>query len=261
MDGTILTGVLASAAAGAATGVGALPMLAFGRPSDRLGDTLLGFAAGVMLAASFFSLILPGIDEAAALVGEGAPAVGVVIAGILLGAAALWAMNRYVPHEHFVTGCDSDPEVTARIRRIWLFVLAITIHNVPEGLAVGVGFGGQDAAHGWTLATAIGLQNMPEGLAVATALAGLGYGRLASVGIALGTGMVEPLGALLGVGAVTLSGSLLPVALGFAAGAMLFVISNEIIPETHRKGHEQLATSGLMVGLVVMMFLDVTFAA
>lgn len=257
MDGTIVIGTLGSLAAGAATGLGAVPILLFRSISDALQDTMLGFAAGVMLAASFFSLIIPGIAEAEGLVGPGAPAVGVVIAGILAGAGGLWALNRYAPHEHFVIG-RTDHSQISKIRRIWLFVIAITIHNFPEGLAVGVGFGAHDTSSGWALALAIGLQNMPEGLAVAVALSSLGYRRIVSFGLALLTGLVEPVGGFIGVSVVTVSQTLLPIGLGFAAGAMLFVISSEIIPETHRKGHEQLATSGLMIGLVVMMFLDVT---
>lgn len=256
MSDTFLIGSLGSLAAGAATGLGTLPILVFGNPSERTGDTMLGFAAGVMLAASFFSLIIPGIDEAAKLVGIGAPSVMVVIAGILAGAGTLWAVNRFVPHEHLVTG-PAGPHA-AHIRRIWLFVLAITIHNFPEGLSVGVSFGGDDLSRGWTVAAAIGLQNIPEGLAVAAAVAQLGHSRLHACFLGLASGLVEPIGGMIGAGAVTLARPLLPWGLGFAAGAMIFVISSEIIPETHRKGHEQFATGGLMIGLVVMMFLDVT---
>ncbi|HSK39131.1 MAG TPA: ZIP family metal transporter [Arenibaculum sp.] len=252
----VMTGFAASFAAGAATGVGALPMLAIKRLSPRVEDALLGFAAGVMLAASFFSLIIPGLEHARTDTGSETGAAAVVITAILLGAACLWLVNRYAPHEHFTKG----PEGTsgAKIRRIWLFVIAMTLHNFPEGLAVGVGFGTGDPASGIPLAIAIGLQNMPEGLAVAASLVSLHYSRLSAVLIALATGLVEPVGGLFGVVAVSISQPLLPWGLGFAAGAMLFVISNEIIPETHRKGHENLATPGLMIGLALMMFLDVT---
>ncbi|MGQ9365712.1 ZIP family metal transporter [Azospirillum sp. ST 5-10] len=252
---TVWMGLAGSAAAGAATGLGALPVLVIRDLSQRLQDTLLGFAAGVMLAASFFSLIVPGLDAAREQGFGGSAAAGIVIAAILMGALALGLINRYAPHEHFVSGPNGH--ATARVRRIWLFVVAITLHNFPEGLAVGVGYGGGEQ-EGHALALAIGLQNMPEGLAVATSLASLGYGRLVAVGLALATGLVEPFGGLLGAGVVSVSQPLLPWGLGFAAGAMLFVISNEIIPETHRKGHESLATSGLMVGLALMMFLDVS---
>ncbi len=252
---TILLGTLASLAAGLATAVGALPVLFVRRLSERTQDVLLGFAAGVMLAASFFSLIIPGLDVAQQQGASKLGAVTTVIAGILLGAGILWALNRFVPHEHFVLGREGPS--TERVRRIWLFVLAITLHNFPEGLAVGVSFGGDDAGRGLAVATGIGLQNMPEGLAVAVALLGLHYTKGQAFLVALLTGLVEPIGGLIGVAAVTVAQSLLPWGLAFAAGAMIFVISDEIIPETHRRGFENHGTAGLMVGLVVMMFLDV----
>jgi len=252
----VLVGFLASLAAGLCTALGAAPMLVLRGLSDRLENTLLGFAAGVMLAASFFSLIIPGLEAVQQDGSSSFRAALIVITALLLGAAVLFLVNRYTPHEHFVLG--RQRAFTGKLRRIWLFVFAITLHNLPEGLAVGVGFGGDDPASGVTLAIAIGLQNMPEGLAVAASLMALGYTRLQAVGVALLSGLVEPLGGLLGAGVVSLSQPLLPWALGFAAGAMLFVVSNEIIPETHRKGHESMATAGVMVGLAVMMFLDVS---
>jgi ZIP family zinc transporter len=251
----IVLGTLASLAAGAASGVGALPILMIRQMSDRTQDILLGFAAGVMLAASFFSLIIPGL-EAAQDQGAGAfAAVIVVSTGVLLGALCLWLIHRYAPHEHFIAG-QEGPHVE-KLRRIWLFVIAITLHNFPEGLAVGVGFGGGDIGNGMALAIGIGLQNMPEGLAVALALLTLNYTKSRALFVALLTGLVEPVGGLLGIGAVTVALSLLPWGLGFAAGAMIFVISDEIIPETHRRGLETYGTVGLMIGLVVMMMLDV----
>lgn len=256
-DSPVLLGLAASAAAGLATGVGALPMLVLRRLSDRLQDTLLGFAAGVMLAASFFSLILPGLEHLQANGDSKSAAAGVIVGAVLLGALALHLLNRTLPHEHFIGGTD-DRHRAARLRRIWLFVLAITLHNFPEGLAVGVGFGAGDVASGRAIALGIGLQNMPEGLAVAASLVGLDYRRRVAVGVATLTGLVEPLGGLLGAAAVGVAEPVLPWGLGFAAGAMLFVVSHEIIPETHRKGHETMATTGLMVGLSLMMFLDVT---
>lgn len=251
----VLLGFLASLAAGLMTAVGAVPAL-FGRePNDRARDALLGFAAGVMLSASFFSLIVPSLEEAKALFGGGA--IPPLIAGvsILAGAAAIAGLNGAMPHEHFVTGRDHAS--AASLRRIWLFVIAIALHNFPEGLAVGVGFAGGEPVDGVPLAIGIGLQNAPEGLAVAVALIGEGYGRARAFAIAAATGLVEPLGGALGAGVVSLSEPLLPYGLAFAAGAMLFVISHEIIPETHRRGHQASATVGLMIGLTAMMFLDV----
>jgi zinc transporter, ZIP family len=251
----VLLGGFVSLLAGLASGLGALPIYLMRRISEEAQDVLLGFAAGVMLAASFFSLIIPGLEVARGQgVGE-VGAVSIVGCGVLLGAAGLWLIHRYTPHEHFVLGREGPPSV--RLRRIWLFIVAITLHNVPEGIAVGVGFGTGDPARGLPLAIGIGLQNMPEGLAVAVALLTLNYTKAQAVLVALLTGLVEPVGGLAGAGAVTIAEFLLPLGLAIAAGAMIFVISDEIIPETHRRGMENHGTAGLMIGLVLMMFLDV----
>ncbi len=248
-------GFLASLGAGLMTAVGALPVL-FGRSiSRRASDTLLGFAAGVMISASFFSLIIPGIEAAEAHYGSIVAAAFVAAGGIALGAIAVALMNETLPHEHFVEGPEgADP---GALSKIWLFVIAITIHNFPEGMAVGVGFGGGNVTNGLSLAIGIGLQNAPEGLAVAVALRGLGYSKGRSFLIAMLTGLIEPLGGLIGAAAVTLAEVMLPWGLAFAAGAMLYIISHEIIPETHRHGHQNRATAGLIFGLILMMLLDV----
>jgi ZIP family zinc transporter len=248
----ILIGAGASFAAGLLTGAGALPVFIVRRISESTQDAMLGFAAGVMMAASVFSLILPALEEARLDLANETAATLVVIAGILFGGAVLWLINERVPHEHFILGHEGPP--TERLRRIWLFVIAITLHNFPEGLAVGVGFGTGDFGSATALAIGIGLQNIPEGLAVAVALLTLDYSALA---VATATGLVEPVGGLIGVVAVTVAEALLPWGLAFAAGAMIFVISDEIIPETHRRDHQNQATFGLMIGFVLMMFLDV----
>ena len=256
-DSLIGIGFLASLAAGAATGVGALPvLLPVIRISPRIQDVMLGFAAGVMLAASAFSLIVPGLEDAAADYGSRLSAALVVGLGIMLGAIALWLINECVPHEHFILGREGMRSPS--LRRIWLFVIAITLHNFPEGLAVGVGYGTGDLGKASALAIGIGLQNLPEGLAVALALTSEDYSRGQAFVVALLTGMVEPVGGLIGVTAVTIAEPLLPWGLAFAAGAMIFVISGEIIPETHRKGFKIEGTFGLMIGFVVMMVLDTT---
>lgn len=232
-----------------------MPVL-FGRIPSRAGrDLSLGFAAGVMLSASFFSLIIPALDAAEPRFESAAAPAAIVCVAILLGMGAVALMNEKLPHEHFRTGREG-PEV-ASLRRVWLFIIAVTIHNFPEGLAVGVGFGADGLSGGLPLAIGIGLQNVPEGLAVAVSLLGEGYSRGRAWGIAALTGLVEPVGGLLGAGVITLSQPLLPWGLAFAAGAMLYVISHEIIPETHRSGHQKKATLGLSVGLVLMLFLDV----
>ena len=251
----VMLGFLGSLAAGSLTAIGAVPVL-FGRlPSRATRDMALGFAAGVMLAASFFSLIIPALDAAEPMFENGAMPAAIVCVSILLGMGAVALMNERLPHEHFASGREG-PEA-ASLRRVWLFVIAITIHNFPEGLAVGVGFGADGLSGGLPLAIGIGLQNAPEGLAVAISLLGEGYPKARAWGIAALTGMVEPVGGLIGAGIITLSQPLLPWGLAFAAGAMLYVISHEIIPETHRSGHQNRATLGLAVGLVLMLFLDV----
>lgn len=251
----IALGFLGSLIAGLMTAVGAIPVL-FGRiPSRGTRDLSLGFAAGVMLAASFFSLIIPALDAAAPRFDNGAAPAAIVCVAILLGMGAVALMNEKLPHEHFKMGREGPAAVS--LRRVWLFIIAITIHNFPEGLAVGVGFGAHGLKEGLPLALGIGLQNLPEGLAVAVALLGEGYAKWRAWGIAALTGLVEPVGGLIGAGVITLSEPLLPWGLAFAAGAMLYVISHEIIPETHRNGHQNKATLGLSIGLVIMLFLDV----
>jgi ZIP family zinc transporter len=241
-------GFTASLIAGLATGAGALPVFFTKRVSDRILDTMLGFAAGVMLAATSFSLIVPAIDLGG---------IWVTILGLVFGAVCLHLADRFIPHLHFISGPEGP---SSRLARIWLFILAITIHNFPEGLAVGVSFGGGDVNSGMIIAAAIGLQNMPEGLAVALPLIRERYTRGKSLWYATLTGLVEPVGGFLGVAIVSISQPLLPWGLAFAAGAMLFVVSDEIIPESHRKGFEREATFGLIVGFIVMMFLDTFFA-
>lgn len=248
------TAALASLAAGAATGLGALPVIALVGIGGRTQAALLGFGAGVMLAASVFSLVVPALEAA----GGGAWAAAVASAGMLLGAGGLWSSHRWLPHEHFVKGREGADAV--RLRRVWLFVLAITLHNFPEGLAVGVGFGARAVADPWTLTLGIGLQNVPEGLVVAAALRGEGYGRGQAALTSLCSGLVEPLGAVLGAAALALATPLLPWGLAAAAGAMLWVVSDEIIPESHRLGTEQEGTAGLLLGFVLMMTLDVGLA-
>jgi len=243
----IWLGSVASLAAGLATGAGALPVLFTKKISDKLLDVMLGFSAGVMLAATAFSLIIPAIDLSSAWIAA---------IGIILGAVVLYLIDRFIPHFHPALGPEGPP---SRLARVWLLVLAITIHNFPEGLAVGVSFGSGDVAAGFVIAMAIGLQNMPEGLAVALPLLREGYSRSRSLWYGTLTGLVEPVGGLLGVALVTIFHPILPWALAFAAGAMLFVVSDEMIPESHRKGFEKEATFGFMVGFVIMMLLDSLF--
>lgn len=239
-----------------ATALGTLPILFSKNLSDKITDSMLGFGAGVMLAASVFSLILPGMD-ALRESGAGIWGTSLTIGGaILLGALLLMVMEYLLPHEHVFLGSDHNHEKAKLIRRTWLFVFAISLHNLPEGLAIGVGFAGVGNTAGSALATGIAIQDIPEGLVVALALLNAGYKRKTCVLIGIASGFVEPIGAVLGASIINLSAQLLPWGLGFAAGAMLFVISHEVIPESHRKGHESYATGGLMIGFVLMMVLD-----
>lgn len=247
----VVIGFIASILAGLATGVGALPALFFKNISNNLFNSMLGAAAGVMLAATAFSLLVPGIGFGNDIwPGKG---IYIISMGMLVGAAFLHFADKQLPHVHFDS--ISDTQLNS-LKKIWLFVIAITIHNFPEGMSVGVSFGSGELKDGLVLTIAIALQNIPEGLAVALPLVGLGYNKWRAVGIATLTGLVEPVGGLLGITMVTIFKPILPIAMGFAAGAMLFVISEEIIPETHSGGRSRYATFALMIGFIIMMVLD-----
>lgn len=246
--------LLGGSAGFVATAAGALLAVGLGRISQRRQDCMLGFAAGMMLAASSFSLILPGLDAGRELLASGPAAALVVASGLALGVLLMLGLDYFTPHEHASTGpCGPDCE---RLNRVWLFVLAIALHNLPEGMAIGVGFSNGDLGVGLPLATAIAIQDIPEGLAVALALRSAGLTPGFSVLVAAASGLMEPLGALVGLGLSSGFALAYPVGLGLAAGAMIFVVSHEVIPETHRNGHQTQASLGLMVGFAVMMFLD-----
>jgi len=246
-----------SALAGLATGLGALPILLIRRLTFLLQDAALGFSAGIMLSAAFFSLIIPGLDQAEAAGASRMESALIMAAALALGAALISLLDRLAPQDGWFPA--SAGETDGRTRRVWLFVAAIALHNLPEGLAVGVSFGSGDLSRGMATAIGIGLQNMPEGFAVAVSLAALGYKRWQSFAVALATGLVEPVCGFLGILGVSLSLSILPWGLGLAAGAMISVVSSDIIPETQRHGNRRAAAIGLMFGLITMMVLDVTF--
>jgi len=270
--------------------VGASAVLVWRNPTERALDTALAFAAGVMLSASFTSLLIPGIDFASEP-GYDAVVLGpVVLAGILpvligfaLGVVLLDQGERWVkyvgplvsdrlvpeeqrPDEPATDGGGIDrPVPTAladsRLMSVLLFTVAITIHNMPEGLAVGVGFGSGEVATGLALMLAIGVQNVPEGLAVSVAAINAGLGRRWYAAVAgIRAGVVEIPLAVFGAYAVSVAAPLLPYAMGFAAGGMLFVIGDEIVPETHAHGYAREATWGLMAGAALMLTLDVVLA-
>ncbi len=243
--------------------LGASLVLVWRDPSERALDGALGFAAGVMLAAAFTSLIIPGIEQYSG--GDPVP----TLVGVVLGVVFLDRADGLVPHAHYLlTGSrrtdganpsTSLPLENERLTPVILFILAITLHNMPEGLAVGVGFGSGNVENAIPLMLAIGIQNIPEGLAVSVAAINAGLDRrFYAVFAGLRSGVVEIPLAVLGALAVSVVEPLLPYAMGFAAGAMLFVISDEIIPETHTRGYERIATLGVMAGVVVMLYLDVS---
>ncbi|MDN5940123.1 MAG: ZIP family metal transporter [Salinisphaera sp.] len=238
----------------AGTALGALSACAVRDIAARTQDSMLGFAAGMMLAASTFSLLLPGLDAAQGQLGSAVGASAVVVAGLGLGVLLMLGLDYFMPHAHATIGPHGP--ATARMGRVWLFVLAIILHNLPEGMAIGVSFAHGDLSVGLPLTSAIAIQDIPEGLAVAIALRAIGQTLTSSVLIAVASGLMEPLGALVGVGMASGFALAYPVSLGLAAGAMIFVVSHEVIPETHRNGHETAATVGLMGGFAVMMFLD-----
>lgn len=248
--------LLGGTAGFAATALGGLPALALRGMPQKAEDTLLGFAAGMMLAASAFSLLLPGLEAGAELTGHRLWGALVVLAGLAIGVMVMLGMDQFTPHEHDKTGpCGAGHE---RCGRLWLFVFAIALHNLPEGMAVGVAFSRGELAVGLPLATAIAIQDIPEGLAVALALRGAGFSPLRAAVVAGASGLLEPVGALFGVGLSSGTALAYPAGLGLAAGAMLFVVSHEVIPETHRNGHQTPATLGLMGGFALMMLLDTT---
>jgi ZIP family zinc transporter len=243
--------------------LGAALVFVWRNPSERAMDGALGFAAGVMLAASFTSLIVPGIETYSN--GDPVP----VLLGLALGALFLDRSDVLVPHAHYLLSgrrrrdaadpSNDLPVDDERLAGVVLFILAITIHNMPEGLAVGVGFGSGDLGTAIPLMLAIGIQNIPEGLAVSVAAINAGLDRRFYAAFAgIRSGVVEIPLAVLGAYAVQTMEVLLPYAMGFAAGAMLFVISDEIVPETHAKGHERVATLGTIFGAIVMLYLDVS---
>lgn len=236
---------------GLMTALGAVPVFFTKNVSQKLLDVMLGFAAGIMLSATCFSLVMPSIEYG----GGDFKAVMITSAGIVLGAFIIDMIDKFSPHEHLI---DKRREgVSSSLSQIWLFIIAITIHNFPEGMATGVGFGTENIGDGLALALGIGIQNMPEGLAVALSLMREKYSVRYAFTVAALTGLVEPVGAVLGFGLVNIFRPVLPVVLASAAGAMLFVICDEIIPETHSKGYEREATYGIIFGFVIMMVLDI----
>ena len=246
--------LLTALGVGGATLIGAVVGFVFRRLSHKFSDITLSFAAGIMLAAAVLGLILPALDYG------GEWGIFVTIAGILTGAAALAAIDRLVPHLHKLLGTESEVHPNANLSRVLLFVLAIAIHNLPEGIASGVGFGGGDPAQALFIAGGIALQNVPEGMVIIAPMLAAGISPRKTFVIAALTGVVEVVGTFIGYFAVSVSQAILPFALAFAGGTMLYVISDEMIPETHAHGAEHGATWSLLLGFCLMLAMDALLA-
>lgn len=236
---------------GLATGIGGLAVFALPRPSPRLLDTLLGGAAGVMLAALGFSLLVPALDSGT---------LAEVLAGFAAGGLAITLVDNFMPHLHARFAPHERSAERRRLdRRGWMVLAALTIHNIPEGMAVGVAFAAGGPELGVPLAVAIGVQNVPEGTAAAVPLVAAGRSRRQAALIALASGAVEPFAAFAAFGVVELIGGLLPFGLAFAAAAMLYVVVDELLPEAHERGFYREASLALLIGFAVMMALDNAF--
>ena len=244
--------ILTALGVGGATVIGALLGFAFKKPSHKFNDIVLSFAAGVMLAAAVIGLVLPSLEYGGKL------SILVTIAGLFCGALCLNLIDKLVPHPHKMTGLDQEahPDQTAQLNKVLLFVIAIAIHNLPEGIAAGVSFGTGDALQALTVAGGIALQNIPEGMVIIAPMIAAGMSHKRTFVIALATGIVEVIGTFIGYFAVSISTVILPFALAFAGGTMLYVISDEMIPETHAHGNERGATYALLAGFSLMLAFD-----
>jgi ZIP family zinc transporter len=241
----LLYGILISVAAGLATGLGAIPILLFKKIPDKLHDALLGFAAGIMLTAASLSLLLPALEEGGLIQ---------TIIGIIVAGGFIFWIERKIPHLHPHFGKKPPDEIG--LEKGLLMAVAVTLHNFPEGLAVGVGLASGSEKLGVMLAVAIAAQNVPEGLAVAAPIAHSGVSKWKIFGLTLLSGLAEPVAAVVGMTVAGFSEMVLPFGLAFAAGAMIYVVSDQLIPECHSGGNETEATFGVMAGLIAMIVLQ-----
>ena len=243
--------LLTALGVGGATVIGALIGFLFRGASHKFSDIILSFAAGVMLSAAVLGLVLPAVE----LGGD----TGLIqaVAGIFVGAWVLNLMDKLVPHLHKIAGPDLENHNSTQLSKVLLFVLAIAIHNLPEGIAAGVGFGSGNTAQALMIAGGIALQNIPEGMVIIAPMLASGVSPKRTFAIAALTGLVEVVGTFVGFLAVNISTAILPFALAFAGGAMLYVVSDEMIPETHAHGAQRGATYALLAGFCVMLITDV----
>ena len=243
--------LLTALGVGGATVIGAIIGFVFKDISHKFSDIVLSFAAGVMLSAAVFGLIMPSLEH------DGNFALLITVAGIFAGALALNMIDRLVPHLHKMAGDDIENHRATNLSKVLLFVSAIAIHNLPEGIAAGVGFGSGDTTQALIIAGGIALQNIPEGMVIIGPMLAAGVKPRRTFLIAMMTGFVEVVGTLIGYFAVSVASFVLPFALAFAGGTMLYVISDEMIPETHAHGSERGATYSLLVGFCLMLAVDV----
>ena len=242
--------LLTALGVGGATIFGAIIGFIFKKISHKFSDIVLSFAAGVMLSAAVLGLIVPSLECG------GKYAIIITVAGIFLGAVCLNLIDKLVPHMHRLVGADNENQQNADLSKVLLFVTAIAIHNLPEGIAAGVSFGSDDPAGAMLIAGGIALQNIPEGMVIIGPMLAAGVSAKRTFICAMITGVIEVLGTIVGYFAVTVASAILPLALAFAGGTMLYVISDEMIPETHAHGHQRGATYALLVGFCVMLITD-----
>ena len=243
--------LLTALGVGGATIIGAIIGFLFKKISHTFSDIVLSFAAGVMLAAAVIGLILPSLEYG------GKYGLIITVAGIFAGAVCLNFIDKLVPHLHKLAGAESEAHNNAGLSKVLLFVTAIAIHNLPEGIAAGVGFGSGDTSQALIIAGGIALQNIPEGMVIIGPMLAAGVKPKRTFVLAMITGVVEVVGTLIGYFAVSVASAILPFALAFAGGTMLYVISDEMIPETHAHGHQRGATYALLVGFCLMLITDV----
>ena len=243
--------LLTALGVGGATVIGAVIGFLFKGISHKFSDIVLSFAAGVMLAAAVLGLIIPSLDYGGEL------GLLITVLGIFSGALCLNLIDKLVPHLHKLAGADIESHKNTNLSKVLLFVTAIAIHNLPEGIAAGVGFGSGDTTQALIIALGIALQNIPEGMVIIGPMIAAGVKPGRTLLLAIMTGLVEVVGTLIGYFAVSVASAILPFALAFAGGTMLYVISDEMIPETHAHGHERGATYALLVGFCLMLITDV----
>lgn len=243
--------IITALGVGGATVVGALIGFLFKRIPHKWNDAILGFAAGIMLAAAILGLIIPSVETV------GKEGLWITALGILVGAIFINIADKFTPHLHHLTGVGvEDHQSNTALNKVMLFVFAIAIHNFPEGLAAGVGFGTGDVSNAITVAIGIALQNIPEGMVIISPMILSGVSKKRTFLIAAFTGLIEVIGTFIGYFAATISATILPFALAFAGGTMLYVISDEMIPETHSHGYQRMATYSLLIGFIFMLFMD-----